>query len=675
MLLLPLLLSSASPAADIVVTGRGLPDAPGDAAYSVVAIDRDRLTSSASGRLEDVLRDVAGLQQFRRSDARSANPTSQGITLRGLGGNAASRALLILDGVPQADPFGGWVAFPVYAPERLGRVRVTRGGGSGVFGPGALAGTVELSSGGPGQLPGLGAHIAYGSRESFEADALASALLGGGFATLSASYDRGDGFIPIIAGQRGAIDRPANYEQASVSARAAVPIAPTTELQANLLAFSDRRERGTPFTDNSSDGADASIRLVGRGRWGFSALAYLQTRSFQSSFTSIGTGRATASQTLDQYNTPATGLGTRVEIAPAIGSGFDLRIGSDWRRTSGRTQELFTFVNGRPTRQRLAGGVTSTIGAFADLSWTAGDLTLSAGGRLDRWSIRNGFLDERTLATGAVLTDSRFADRSGWEPTGRAGLAWQAKDALTVRAAAYAGWRLPTLNELYRPFRVGADATAANAALSPERLHGAEIGAEFRPAPAARFAVTAFYNRLDEAIANVTVARGPGNFPGVGFVSAAGFYRVRQNLDAVRVRGVELDGSAELGDWSLAASYAFTNARVRGYGLAAPLDGLRPAQTPKHTGSATLGWSRERLRVSATLRYVSGQFEDDQNSRRLADALTLDGFVQLPLTDRISLEARAENVTDTRVEAAISADGVIERATPRTLWLGVRFGG
>jgi outer membrane receptor protein involved in Fe transport len=596
------------------------------------------------------------------------------VTLRGLGGNAASRALLILDGVPQADPFGGWVAFPAYAPERLGQIRVTRGGGSGVFGPGALAGTIELTSAGPDELPPLGLHFAYGSRDSVEADAAASARLGGGFATLSADYARGDGFVPIVAGQRGLADRPAPYEQASVAARGVVPVGATTELQANVLAYTDRRERGTAFTRNGSDGADASLRLVGRGEWGFSALAYLQTRAFQSQFASVSDDRSTANQVLDQYNTPATGLGARVEIAPPLGPDLDLRAGGDWRRTSGRTEELFTFVNGAPTRGRLAGGISSTVGAFADLSWTLGDVTLSAGGRIDRWSIRNGFLNERTLATAAPLTDSRFPDRSGWEPTGRAGVAWRASDALTLRAAAYAGWRLPTLNELYRPFRVGADATAANAGLSPERLQGAEVGVEFRPAPAVRLGATLFDNRLDDAIANVTVARGPGTFPGVGFVSAAGSYRMRQNLDAIRSRGVELDGAAAFGAWRIDASYALTDARVRASGIAAPLGGLRPAQTPRHSASGTLAWAGSALKASATLRYVASQFEDDQNSRRLDDALTLDARIAVPLGDRLAIEARAENLTDTRVEAAISSDGEIERATPRTLWLGVRFG-
>src|SRR5690349_16085287 len=133
----------------IVVTGRGLGEAPGEAVYGTVTIGRDRLDLSSSNRLEELLRDVPGFQLFRRSDARSANPTSQGATLRALGGNASSRALLILDGVPQTDPFGGWISWPAYDPRRLGQVRVVRGGGSGAAGPGALAGTIEMESAAP----------------------------------------------------------------------------------------------------------------------------------------------------------------------------------------------------------------------------------------------------------------------------------------------------------------------------------------------------------------------------------------------------------------------------------------------------------------------------------------------------------------------------------------------
>src|SRR5829696_9616165 len=135
------------PSIELVVTARALPDPAAQRAYSVDRIGAQRLRNSPSTQLDQVLKDIAGLQLFRRSDARSGHPTSQGVTLRALGGNASSRALLILDGVPQADPFGGWVNWPAYDPSTLDEVRVIRGGGSVVNGPGALAGLIDMTSG------------------------------------------------------------------------------------------------------------------------------------------------------------------------------------------------------------------------------------------------------------------------------------------------------------------------------------------------------------------------------------------------------------------------------------------------------------------------------------------------------------------------------------------------
>lgn len=657
---------------DIVVVGTGLPAPPGDRAYDVVTIDRARLDDSGSGRLEDSLRDVAGLSQFRRSDARSANPTSQGVTLRGLGGNASSRALVQLDGVPQTDPFGGWIAWPALLPERLASARVTRGGGSGYAGPGALAGTIDLQSAGPDEIGKLNLDAAYGSRNSVDASGIGVAKLGEGFVTLAGSYARGDGFIPIIAEDRGPVDHAAPYEQASAAMRAVVRSG-TTEVQASLSGFIDNRERGTDFSAIRSQGIDASVRVVGRSAWGWSVLGYLQTRTLANQFASVNAARTTAIQSLDQYNTPATGLGGRIELSPPIGSGLTLRLGSDVRQVSGQTEELFTYVAAAPTRERQAGGQSLTAGAFADLSAELGALTLSLGGRVDRWTITGGHLVEYPLAGGAAVTNSHFADRSGWEPTGRAGLAWKVAGPLNLRLAGYRGWRLPTLNELYRPFRAGTDATAANAALSPERLTGGEVGLDLTPAEGLSLRATAFWNRLDDAISNVTLGTGAGTFPGVGFVAAGGAYRVRENLNAVIAKGVEVDASYDLGAWRLSGSYSHTDSKVKGSGLTAQLNGLHPAQTAPDEASATLGWRSARIGASVTARYTSAQFEDDQNTRRLAPATTVDGQVRVPLGQAMSVQVRAENIGNVRVEAANSGANVIERANPRTVWFDIGY--
>ena len=360
-------------------------------------------------------------------------------------------------------------------------------------------------------------------------------------------------------------------------------------------------------------------------------------------------------------------------MSPPLGAGLDLRLGGDVRAVSGRTQELYTFVAAAPTRSRVAGGSTRTLGAFADGSAQLGKITLTLGGRIDWWRITDGSLRERTIATGAFLTDTAFPDRDGTEATGRAGVAWSPVSAVTLRASGYRGWRLPTLNELYRPFRVGADATAANAALSPERLTGVDGGVTVTPLPGASLAATLFWNRLEDAISNVTAGQGPGTFPGVGFV--AGVYRVRQNLDAIRSTGVEVDARYETGPVFAQASWSHVSPRVEASGAAAALDGLRPAQTPRDLVSATLGARRGSAVVSATVRYSAGQFDDDQNTKRLAPATTLDGYLALPITRALAIEARGENLFDERVEAGISGAGITELATPRTLWIGVRVRG
>ncbi|WP_439485360.1 TonB-dependent receptor [Blastomonas fulva] len=664
--------------ADALITVVGKPlDVPlGDRAYSVTSITPDMLANEPSQRLENALRLVPGLQQFRRSDARSANPTSQGVTLRGLGGNASSRALLMLDGVPQSDPFGGWISFPGYDAINLAAVRVRRGGGTGSDGPGALAGTIELDSAGirPDQSNVYG-DLAYGSRNSIEASVGTSQSLGAGGLSISAQYARGDGFVPTIARQRGLVDRAAPYEQAGINLRFVAPIDADTEIQASARAFTDQRERGFAFSDNSNDGADASVRLVGRGTLPWSALAYVQMRSFASSFAAISADRAAATQTLDQFNVPSTGLGARIEIRPSIGEGAELRLGGEWRRTTGETRELFTYVAGNPTRLRRAGGASDTFGAFAEASWQASpDLLLTGGGRVDRWTLTDGRLRETVLATGAPLTTTDFANRSGWEGTGRLGFAWDAASLLTLRGAGYLGWRLPTLNELYRPFRVGADATAANAALAPERLQGVELGLDWEIFTL-QLGATVFWNRLDNAIANVTLARGPGTFPGVGFVSAAGSFNQRQNLDAVEARGIEVEARADVGDFNFAAAYSYVDAEVRAGTGQAAINGLRPAQVPRHFATGSVGWFPQGndSGVNLTARYVGSQFEDDLGLLALDDALTLDARAALRISRNLLVELRGENLFDATVQAAISGPGIIERGMPRTIWLGVKL--
>jgi len=178
---------------------------------------------------------------------------------------------------------------------------------------------------------------------------------------------------------------------------------------------------------------------------------------------------------------------------------------------------------------------------------------------------------------------------------------------------------------------------------------------------------------MDDVIANVTAGTGPATFPLVGFVAAGGVYRVRDNLDGLRSNGLEVDASWRPGPVGFRASWSHVDARVRADGGALALDGLRPAQTPRDQVSATVDGRYRRAAASLTLRHVARQFEDDQNRRTLTPATTLDAYVAIPLTAGLMVEGRAENLADAQVQAGISGADLVERATPRTLWLGLRY--
>jgi outer membrane receptor protein involved in Fe transport len=653
----------------IVITGTALPEAKAERVYATDRIDRRQIEQAASHDLDQLLKDVPGVQLFRRSDSSSGHPTSQGVTLRALGGNASSRALVVLDGVPQTDPFGGWVNWPAYDPGSLGDIRVVRGGGSVANGPGALAGTIEMTS---RSDAGVAGEVDVGSRDSLEARGRLGVDIGGGLLGLSGRETRSDGFIPITADTRGPADRRAPYEEWSTRGRWVMPVGVSTELQASLSGFHDWRTRGTDFSSDRTNGADASLRLVGRGDWQWSALGYWQWRNFRSSTAGLNADRSVATRVLLQESVPSHGLGGTVEVRPPMPNGVELRIGADARRTTGETRELANYIAGDPTRRRRAGGETWTSGGFAELSADVGGVTLSGGGRIDHWQVSGGHLFEQTIATGAVTRDEHDPRRSGWLPTARGGVLAPVGEGFSVRAAAYLGWRMPTLNELFRPFRAGADATAANPDLDPERLAGAEAGMEYLKGPW-RLSATAFVNRLSHAIANVTLGQGPGTFPEVGFVAAGGTFRERENVDAVKVRGIELGAQWTRGPWALRAGASLTHARMQVSGLAAFLEGLRPAQTPNVAATLAASWESGGKGAELELRRVGAQFEDDLNTRVLKGATTLDASASWPLGRRVQLVARAENVTNALVMATFNGDGSIERATPRTLWIGLRL--
>ena len=225
--------------APVIVQAAGLPSAPGDAAFSITTITTSDLRQTV--RLDDALKQVPGVSLFRRNSTTGANPTTQGIALRSIGGSGAGRALVTLDGAPQNDPFGGWVIWSALPPEALSGVQVVKGGGAGPYGAGALTGTIALS-----ELYRPGAVVADASistRGGRRASAATDLDLGGPDLLLSASAERGPRWIPVDEDQRGAADDDLALNAWSAAARLHGKIG-RSDVALRIAGFEEDRDSG-----------------------------------------------------------------------------------------------------------------------------------------------------------------------------------------------------------------------------------------------------------------------------------------------------------------------------------------------------------------------------------------------------------------------------------------------
>ncbi len=320
---------------------------------------------------------------------------------------------------------------------------------------------------------------------------------------------------------------------------------------------------------------------------------------------------------------------------------------------------------------RDSGGRTFVGGLYIETAARFDGLLLTAGLRADQWASTGGHLIQTALATGAVTVNQKTPSKSGIVPTARLGVRQDIGDGFFVRSAAYGGFRAPTLNELYRPFRLGNNLTEANPGLAPEKLYGAEIGIG-QTAESFDWDVAGFYNQLHGAITNVTVAHGPVAVPGLGTVAAGGLLIQRQNAGNIDAYGIESDTHWRLSDWlGLNAAFDYVDAHVQGGIAAAQLTGKRPAQAPRFT--LTGGFRAtplDRVTVTADLRYESTRFADDQNTLALAPATTVDARISYRLWEGLSAYLAGDNLLNARVATTESADFITNYAAPRVLRVG-----
>jgi outer membrane receptor protein involved in Fe transport len=658
---------------EIVVTGARLPPVAGEAAFSVIRLGASDLRGEP--RLDEALARVPAVSLFRRTSSLAANPTTQGISLRAIAPSGAGRTLATLDGVPLNDPFGGWVIWSQVPTESVSSLDIVRGAGAGPYGAGALTGVISLRERDDGAV--LDASLA--ERGGGRLAASGTTALGPVRLVASGLYETSDGYVPVRGAGAGPADTPLDLEVRSAALRADLP-AGDAVVSLRAAAFEETRGSGLAGARATASGTLLSATAAAAARpdrYGWRLQAWRRVSDLANTSVAVSADRATTTPANDQFETPATGWGLNAALRRTTVSGIgraEWELGADARFNEGETRERFRYMAGAFTRDRVAGGETSVIGAYAEGSSAIGRWLFAGGLRLDQWRNEGGRRLERDLATGMPTLDETDPDHSGEVFSARFGVRHDLGGGQALRLAAYTGFRPATLNELHRPFRVGNDLTEANAALEPERLTGVEAGWAWT-GERASLTATVFWNEIEDAIVNVTIGAGPGTFPRAGFVPAGGVLRQRMNAGTIDATGLEIDGRFEVNDaLSIRAALSAADARVDGGAMAPQLTGLRPAQAPIWSATAGLDWrATERLTLSADLRWESRRSDDDLNSRVLEAAATAGVRADWRLSPSAAVWLAADNLFDAEVEVSQTATGVAGLGPPRTLSLGVRL--
>jgi outer membrane receptor protein involved in Fe transport len=594
---------------------------------AVTGLDRHALETMPAATVDDALRSVPGFSLFRRSSSRVANPTTQGVTLRGLAASGSSRALVLADGIPMNDPVGGWVYWNRVPAAALKGVSVARGAAGDLFGADALAGVVAITS---ADDEGARVLVEGGSHASARVSAYGGKAFGHGIFFGAAEGQTTDGFVIVEPAVRGSIDTAAGSRHGSAHAAAYVDTRPAY-LAVRASHFAESRRNGTPVQRNATEVTLVSLRAVGSA-WAGSG--YASSQEYEQTFSAVLAARASERQTNAQV-VGATSMGAQADYWGSTsrwGEQYGLRLAAR-HVTANLTETPFAFTGEQlPAQRTEASQLTAAAAAHGQLQ----RFRFSAGGgvRVELWRADG---DNSHLVASPKL----------WITHGTG--------FLTLRAAVQSGFRGPTINELHRGFRVGNVVTQANDRLRPERARGVEGGASWIRGPLVLRGVV-FWSRVEDAIVNVTLSQ-----------SGTLILRERQNAARIRAAGTEIEADLRVSPGlTITGASSYTDSVF----IEGPLTGLRVPQVARLQHALGARASAGRLRLSVEWRYIGRQFDDDRNVFPLEGSSMTDARAGWRLGRRAEVFAAMENVLDEEQDVGRTPLRTI--GLPRTTRVGVR---
>ena len=607
------------------------------------------LASTAAPLLDDALRQSLGFSLFRRSDSRVANPTSQGVSLRGVGGSGASRAVVLRDGVPLNDPFGGWVQWDRVPNASLDSVELARGGLSDLYGANALSGAIELNPRRPSASAAT-MEVSGGNSVQPDVSIFAGTQLGSWQTSGSVENMHSPGYILVSDSDRGAVDRTAGLDFTTANLLVGRSFSSNAHVFVEGSIFAENRNNGTVIQTNSTHLSQLVAGAeLGNSRTGtFQLRAYGSGERFHQFFSSLAADRN--SESLIRYQTvPSTSVGGSAQWDRVTQGRHHVVAGFDGRMVKGITEET-AFVAaacgsacpGNVVANSLvnAGGRTNLYGFFLeDFVRITPRLVLSGAVRGDVWNDIDGLTFTQSLVR---PTNSRtaFPDRNQSAVSPRVAARYAVTGNVALSASGYRSFRAPTLNELYRSFRLGNILTNANPALTAECLTGGEAGINVN-VRSLKLKALFFQADVDDPVTNQTLS-----------VTPALITRQRANLGTDRARGLEFQAERQWRDFFFSSGYQWTSSVVTSNAAQPSLVGLFIAEVPRHQFTTELRYARGGWTLGVQARGSSKQFDDDLNTLVLPAYGNLDIFGSRRVLKHAEFFVAVEDLTNTRYMVA-----------------------
>jgi outer membrane receptor protein involved in Fe transport len=578
---------------------------------------------------DDILRQVPTFSLFRRTSSVAAHPTAQGVSLRGIGPSGVSRTLVLIDDVPFNDPFGGWVYWTRVPLGAVDRIEMVDGSTSSLYGNYAMGGVINIVTSRPSRRTAeLSAQ--YGNRGTPKFDFFGSDVWRNfGISVEGGIFDT-DGYPQVAEPERGPIDTNVTVEFRNFNAK--VDYNPTSNISTFFRAGYFREERDNAkkvifpnnqtipeANDTSWTAVSGGVRMILPDSSNLQARIFGDVETFRSNFLAVPDliARDQARVTLNQ-RVPTDGFGGMVQWSRAVGTRNFLSAGIDWRWVDGDSEEdAMNATSTAVATHRVSGGTQRSYGLFVQDVFTPTDrLSVTVSLRVDDWKNYDGHNLETNVATGQPVPPTtgpggvptgnqpNLPDRKDTAVSPRGGAMYRISDRVSVWGSVSGGFRAPTLNELYRQFRVGALLVLANNQLGPEDLVGGEAGVNLIATENVTVRGTWYINGIENPVSNVTISTAPPT-------------QQRQNLGRTKVQGFQTDLEYRLGTrWRVAGAYLFNDAKVTENATNPELVGKYLPQVPQHRGSIQFAYTDPRyVNLALGLQMAGKQYDDDLNAR------------------------------------------------------------